>query len=180
MKIMRNGVEIELTSQEIQQAYSIYLQDCKVLDAKSQYEDWIEYEGFEKKVDWDVEEFVRMYGFHPDAASDPNSEHYLLEKFVSKFDEKFDCGRAENDIWHEAIADVMADVMKKHMASKADKIFELTYAETMAYKFTIRAKDARTAERIWREKNAAGEAGYQCDNPSAVIESRIKSVEEIK
>lgn len=179
MKITRNGVDIELTPQEVQQAYDIYLHDCKVMDAESQFKDWIEYEGFEVGLESDVKQFACMYGFAPNAASDPNNEHYLLEKFVSKFDEKFDCGRAENDIWHEAIADVMVEVMKKHTASKSDKLFELTYTETVAYKFTIRAKDACTAEQIWREKNAAGEAGYQCDNPSVVIEAYVKSVEEI-
>ena len=177
MKITRNGIDIELTPQEVQQAYDIYLHDCKVMDAQSQFKDWAEYEGFSALED-DVKEFVRMYGFEPNAVSDPGSEHYLLEKFVAMFDDKFDCGQAENDIWQNAIDEVMREIEKKHAASQSDKPFELTYTETVAYKFTIWAKDARTAEQIWRKRNAAGEAGYQCNNPSAVIESYVKSVEE--
>lgn len=150
MKIERNGVEIELTLQEVQQAYDIYLHDCKVLDAKSQYEDWIEYEGFEKNVEGDMEDFVRMYGFHPDAASDPGSEHYLLEKFVSKFDEKFDCGRAENDIWHEAISDVMAEVAKEAAKTAEEKVYEVVFHETVEYKMKIVARSAEEAKAIWK------------------------------
>ena len=176
MKIERNGVEIELTLQEVQQAYDIYLHDCKVLDAKSQYEDWIEYEGFEKNVEKDMEDFVHMYGFHPDAASDPGSEHYLLEKFVSKFDEKFDCGRAENDIWHEAITEVMGEIFLAHTASRAEKKYEVTYEETLAGKFFVLAANEDQARQVWQEQYRAGEIDQQA---MKVINSGISSVREV-
>lgn len=150
MVIVRNGVEIELTLQEVQQAYDIYLQDCKVLDAKGQYEDWIEYEGFEKNVERDMEEFVHMYGFHPDSASDPDSEHYLLERFVSKFDEKFDCNRAENDIWHEAINDVMDEVAQQIAKAAAERVYEVVFHETVERKMKIVARSAEEAKAIWK------------------------------
>lgn len=176
MVIVRNGVEIELTSQEIQQAYDIYLQDCKVMDAKSQYEDWIEYEGFEKQVEKDMEEFAHMYGFHPDAASDSGSEHYLLEKFVSKFDEKFDCGRAENDIWHEAIAEVMGDIFLAHTASRAKKKYEVTYEKTLVGKFYVLAANEDQARQVWHEQYRADEIDQQS---MKVIGSGISNVREV-
>lgn len=179
MKIVRNGIEIELTPQEIQLAYDIYLEESKTLDAESQFKEWLDYEDIDIEKSADVEWFVSAYGFLPTAAWNKNSEHYLLKRFVAAFDDKFDTGRAENDIWHSAISDVMSEIQKKYAASRADSTFELTYTETLEYKFIVQAKDARTAEQIWRDKNAAGEAGYQCDNPSVVIASCVKSVEEI-
>lgn len=180
MKIVRDGKEIELTPQEIQRAYDMYLTECKLLDAESQYKEWLEYEDINVEKAHDVEWFIDMYGFEPAAAMDRTSGHYLLEVFVKTFDDKFDTSRAENDIWHNAISDTMDEIAKAYRASHPDKTFELTYTETLVYKFTVQAKDARAAERIWRGKNAAGEAAYQCDNPAVVIASCVTNVEEVK
>lgn len=178
MIITRNGIEIELTSEEIQQAYDTYLYECKVMDAKSHYEDWLEYEGFEKDLQSDVIEFTHMYGFEPYAASDPGNEHYLLEKFVSKFDEKFDCDRAENDIWYNAIGDVMQEIMKKYLAEQECKTFEVTYTETLAYKLRIKAPNATAAEEIWREKHLTSELD-QYGVTSVVIETKLNNVDQV-
>lgn len=180
MVITRNDVEIELTPQEIQQAYDIYLQNCKVLDAKSQYEDWVEYEGFEKTLKKDVEEFTHMYGFHPDAAADPGSAYYLLARFVAKFDEKFDCNRAENDIWQEAIGDVMAEMAESAAKASGDKVYEVTFQETHERKARIVAASADAAKEVWEKDYFDLQAPMTFTSGPRIIGAVAISAEEVQ
>ena len=149
MKITRNGVEIELTSSEIQQAYDSYLHDCKVLDAQDQFGEWLSYEGYEEEYENDQKEFAKRYGFSMAEVSDPASAHYMLERFVSKFDEKFDTSRAENDIWHEAIGDVMAEMAEEATKAAGDKAYQVTFQETHERKVKIIAASADAAKLAW-------------------------------
>lgn len=98
MKITRNGMEFELTPAELEQAYREKKHYYLLCDADSQLMDF---------CNADMQGVVARCGFKREDLSDPNAEHYMLEKFVAAFENHHDCEQAENDVWQEVIRNVL-------------------------------------------------------------------------
>lgn len=103
MKITRNGVEYELTAEELYQAYREQQHNYKLDDAKYQLDDYSRYKFGANNAD----AFAETFGFSLEEVCDKTSAHYLLEKFVEAFNKCHDCGQAENDVWQECIREVL-------------------------------------------------------------------------
>lgn len=103
MTIIRDGKEYVLTADELEQAYREQKHNYKLADAESQFDDW-HCRNFDNE-----ESFAACFGFSGDDVCNVNSKHYLLEKFVERFERNHDCNQAENDIWQEAIRSVLVE-----------------------------------------------------------------------
>lgn len=118
MKIVRNNVEIELTSVELRAAHECYEHQCRIEDARRHFQEWLENEFAEDSHFYvyprDIEEcdevFRERYGFGCLEVLDEEHDHYLLEKFVEVFEKNNSCNEAENAVWECAIAQVMSEL----------------------------------------------------------------------
>lgn len=116
MKIVRNGVEYELTSGELEQAYRERKHYYLLCDAECQFIDYCRMTFY-----GNADRFTAIFGFTPEDVYDENSQHYLLEKFVAAFENHHDCECDENSMWQEVIRNVL-------IANAAK--FEVTYDAT--------------------------------------------------
>ena len=60
MEIVRNGITIQLTPEEVRKAYDQYYHECLVLDAKQNFKEWLENLGYYLLDD---NRFEKRYGF---------------------------------------------------------------------------------------------------------------------
>lgn len=122
MKMTISPNVLALTSEELEQAYRLREHNYRLQDAERQFVE--DYLGIHDRApepgSYDAEEiriiserFRDAYGFCWIEAIDPSSDHYLLEDFVEQFEEIFNCNVTENDLWQEAIWDVLAKLTKK-------------------------------------------------------------------
>ena len=102
MKIIREGKEYTLTAEELEQAYRERQHIYLLSDAADQLEEFV-------RVHFDEDEdvFADAIGFTVEDACNEDSKHYLLEKIVAAAQNTGDCNRAENDIWQDAVKDVL-------------------------------------------------------------------------
>ena len=94
---------IELTSAEMLNLYDAQVRVFLLEDAERQLMDYVDYSCLDAAHD----DFDSAFGFSLNEAVDCSSEHYLLDRIVDRFTDKFDCNVAENDLWFEAIEDVL-------------------------------------------------------------------------
>lgn len=121
MKIIRNNVEIELTSDEVRSIYEYYKHQCSLEDARRHFVEWVENAFAEGKYFYeyprDFEEcdelFQERYGFSCLEVLDEEHDHYLLEKFVQLFEKSYSCNEEENAVWEYAISRVMSELPER-------------------------------------------------------------------
>ena len=111
MKIIRNGEEIILTEQELEDAYEERKRMFIVEDAYRQLTDY--YGTFDSEyADENCQHFLDLYGFSIDDAITEGSEHYILDSLVDRFMSKQDCNTPENEIWSFVISDFERTFLK--------------------------------------------------------------------
>lgn len=177
MEIVRNGVSIQLTPEEMRLAYDKYLHECLVADAKNNFKEWLE------RVDYDTEDderFDKRYGFSIAAAYNPLGSHYMIEKFVEAFQKKYDTNVAERTLWVSAITDVM-DALPRPMG--VAQTYRVTYKEELYYHYDVEAHSQAEAEEIWHNENKSGNPDFQVVDPghiefSGVCDVHLKRAEE--
>ncbi len=96
---------IELSHSEMLNLYDAQAKEFLVEDAERQLRDYAEYSA----VTGGCMDFTGEYGFTVDQAADIDSDHYLLERIVERYSDRYDCGIAENDLWYAAIDSVLKD-----------------------------------------------------------------------
>lgn len=124
MKIFRNNVEIELTPDEVRNAYECYKHQCHIEDARRHFEEWVENafaEGcYFYEYPRDIEEcdelFQERCGFSCLEVLDEDHDHDLLEKFVQVFEKNYSCNEEENAVWEGAISQVMSELTERGCA----------------------------------------------------------------
>lgn len=170
MEIVRNGVSIELTGEEVRKAYDIYLNQCQIEDAKDAFKEWL------SDVDYDYpddEQFEKRYGFTIAAAMNPLESHYMIEKFVQAFNDKFDTNDAERTIWYSAICSVM-DALPSPEGEL--QTYRVTYKEELYYHYDVDAHSQSEAEEIWHRENKAGNPMFQTVDPDEIEFSGVYDV----
>lgn len=107
IKFTHLGVEYEMTAEEIEAAYRYQERQNRLLDAKRHYLLFVY--GIDpdelEQLDLEYQEanFEEEYGF-------PVPEGYkMLDAFVDRYEDLFDCNVAENDTWRNAIEQELAD-----------------------------------------------------------------------
>ena len=118
MIIYRNNIAIELSSKEVYAIHRVHELDLLTEDAESQLLDWINSEDMAQDSKL-RDDFISAYGFTPEDAISKESEHYLLSKLVSLYEEHHDCNVAENDTWRIVICECLAG-LKKHLTTDAN------------------------------------------------------------
>ena len=113
MKIIRNDVEIELTQEELLAAFREQDRNYLLEDAERQYKEWLDDNDWDESSPADIDGFTRKFGFAPSAPYTAGNEHYMLDQFVERYSNGYDCNIAENDLWRNAIDDVMAQLLAK-------------------------------------------------------------------
>lgn len=124
MKIIRNNVEIMLTSDEVRNIYEYYKHQCLIEDARKHFVEWVENAFAEGSYFYeyprDIEEcdelFQERYGFSCLEVLDENHDHYLLEKFVQLFEKNYSCNEEENAVWEYTISQVMSELPERGCA----------------------------------------------------------------
>jgi len=94
---------IELSPEEMRRIYDSQAHEYLLEDAERQLREYAEYHSYVA----DSEDFFDEFGFTVDEASDQNSDCYLLERFVERYADEFDCNVCENDLWFAAIDSVL-------------------------------------------------------------------------
>ena len=109
-RIQQTGeVEMELTAEELREAYLEEQHSYRLQDAEAQFYDYF-YRTFGANCDNAAQErFTRRYGFTASEVEDVTSQHYLLEKFLATFEHGPDCNNADNDAWQAAVEDVLEE-----------------------------------------------------------------------
>lgn len=59
-----------------------------------------------------AQRFADVYGFCIDEAVNDSSDHYLLNDIITEFEDNFDCNQSENDIWSDAVATVLNEIVQ--------------------------------------------------------------------
>lgn len=59
-----------------------------------------------------AQRFADVYGFCIDEAANDSSNHYLLNDIITEFEDNFDCNQSENDIWSDAVATVLNEIVQ--------------------------------------------------------------------
>lgn len=98
MNIERNGTTIELTADEVEEAYREQLKNCRKQDAARHLNDMFGDE---------PEEFAQEYGVKLDALMVDDG---FLDVAVERFEDDFDCNISENMMWENAITNVLAEM----------------------------------------------------------------------
>jgi hypothetical protein len=116
MKIFRNGQWFTLTEKELEAAFTEKHHQYELENAQQQFMCYSGYEDYEGDILWELE-FQETYGFPPAAASDPASEHYLLETLLDRFYRECSAYRAECVTWEEVVAKVLEETSNAHQES---------------------------------------------------------------
>lgn len=98
MKIERNGMSIELTAEEVEQAYRERLRNYRKDDAADHLEEMFGEE---------PEDFVSQYGVELD---DLLEDDGFLETVVERFEDSQDCNLDENTVWENVIRLVLSEL----------------------------------------------------------------------
>lgn len=109
-EITRTGViNIELTAEEKRAAYLEETRAGRLEDAEGQFNEFVHchFDGLMDEPDDKEGRFCKAYGFAPSDVTNPNSEHYLLEKFVVQYERHQNCYGSENDTWQAVIEAVL-------------------------------------------------------------------------
>lgn len=170
MEIVRNGITIQLTPEEVRKAYDQYYHECLVIDAKQNFKEWLRNFDYEPEDDM---RFEKRYGFTIAAALNPLGSHYMIEKFVEAFQDKFDTGEAELTVWRSAITEVM-DALPSPEGEP--QTYRVIYKEELYYHYDVEAHSQSEAEEIWHRENKAGNHEFQTVDPDEIEFSGIYDV----
>ena len=99
MKIQRNGKEIELTPKELLAAYREQEELFRLEDAKQHLNDLNEWECKDSHGVIITDHLLEKY----------LADDIILASILDKYDVIFDCNRAENDMWEDAIKAVVTE-----------------------------------------------------------------------
>ena len=107
-------ITVWLNATERERAYREHERQYRLMDAERQLYTYLGYEeDAEEDSEEDVEnrailqQFEDRYGFSLSEAVNDSSDHYLLDNIVYEFDDLFDCNLPENDIWCDAVRNVL-------------------------------------------------------------------------
>lgn len=170
MVIIRNGVPISLTPEEMHMAFEKEYYKCKLLDAKGHLQEYLQDPLF------DENDFAKAYGFTYEEACDPTNPHFMLDTIVQVFDNTFSTDKAEDDTWTDAIRDVLAAT--PHKTDNEERLFRVTYKEELYYQFDVWAKSGTHAREKWMAANRAGDPDFQTNEPDVIAFSGIYTIEE--
>lgn len=106
MTIYRNGQPIELTNEEMQAAYAEVNHQYELEFVRDMF---LERFG-EKDGEVSIPCFSDAYGFSPEDAVDPNSEHYLLERLLKCYKERESSHVADYVVWECVFHETMAEI----------------------------------------------------------------------
>lgn len=170
MVIVRNGVPISLTPEEMRMAYEKEYYKCQILDAKGHLHEHLQDPLF------DEQDFAKAYGFTVEEACDPVNPNFLLDKIIQVFNNSFSTDTAEDDVWTYAIKAVLATM--PHKTDDEERLFRVTYKEELYYHFDVWAKSGTHAREKWIAANRAGNPDFQTNEPDVIAFSDIYAVEE--
>lgn len=95
MKIMRNGEEIELTDEEVMEAYSSVDMEMRLSAAKNAFINFVD------------AMFDKAYGLTYSGATDKDSDDFILKELVQDFIIRHDPSVAETSTWETVVKDYM-------------------------------------------------------------------------
>ena len=120
MKITRNGVEIELTREEMLKAYSVIEVEYREEDAERQLYEFVfnndaddvmklvnEKKFLLTKYNACLIDFSKRYGKGFFSLVSPNSADYAIPALAKKFCENCDCNIDENSMWEIVIKEYL-------------------------------------------------------------------------
>lgn len=110
MKIYRSGQPIELTQEEMQAAYAEVHHQCELKFVRDLF---LEHFG-ERGNEVSIPSFSDTYGFTPEDAVNPDSEHYLLEQLLKCYNEYETSHVAETSLWDFVFHKVMDEMQQIH------------------------------------------------------------------
>lgn len=120
--IYRDGKEIRLTLDEMQEAHKQMEHIYRLETAEEYFRAKINYEEYEDDERW-LSMFSEKYGFTPEQAMDPDSPHYAMEELLSLFSEMQTDHMCEDSIWDAAVNKLLERKQKasRQASQKADK-----------------------------------------------------------
>lgn len=107
-------LEFELSDSELYEAYSEKQKVFLLQDAERHLE-FVVFGTERSTLDEDAEaaeldSFLGQYGFSYTDATDPDSNFYILEEAVDRFQDEKDCNLAENDVWENIIRNILSEL----------------------------------------------------------------------
>jgi len=112
MEIIRDGIAIKLTNEELEQAHRECQHNYLLQDAFKHLIDYINI--YEINV-------IGEYGCTFEDMTNLQSEQYLLDKIVEQFEKLSDCNIDENDTWIDACR-VVLTIKKLRMQKLKEEI----------------------------------------------------------
>lgn len=58
----------------------------------------------------ELSSFQEQYGFSYEDATDPDSNFYILDEAVDRFQDEQDCNLPENDVWENIIRNILSEL----------------------------------------------------------------------
>ena len=111
MKIVRNGIEIELSDEELEAAYREREQQYRRMDCTVHLAEYfgIDVEADDVNATGDYERFFRVFGCTFIDAVSLDSKYCVLDLLVERFNDRFDANIDENGQWENAIDEVVRE-----------------------------------------------------------------------
>lgn len=107
-------VEITLSDDEVYEVYQAQQERFRLQDARDHFDELVfgtDPEALEEEdVHQEKQRFQAQYGFNYDEAVDPESQHFVLERAIQRFQARFNCENDENAQWEAAIQYVLDEV----------------------------------------------------------------------
>ena len=111
MKIVRNGVEIVLSDEELEAAYREREHQYRRMDCTIHLAEYfgIDVEADDVNATGDYERFFRVFGCTFIDAVSLDSKHCVLDLLIERFNDRFDVNIDENGQWENAISEVVRE-----------------------------------------------------------------------
>ena len=111
MKIVRNGIEIELSDEELEAAYREREQQYRRMDCTVHLAEYfgIDVEADDVNATGDYERFFRVFGCTFIDAVSLDSKYCVLDLLVERFNDRFDANIDENGQWENAIDEIVRE-----------------------------------------------------------------------
>lgn len=110
IKFTHLGVEYEMTAEQIEAAYRYQKRQNRKQDAERQFLDFVYGDDPNnlELIDLQTQEnyFLEEYGFSVEDGLK------MLDAFVDRYEDLFDCNADENATWHDAIEQELGDTRK--------------------------------------------------------------------
>lgn len=107
-------LEFELSDSELYEAYSEQRKIFLLQDAERHLEFVVfgtERSALDEETETaELDSFLGQYGFSYEDATNPDSNFYILEEAVDRFQDEQDCNLPENEVWENIIRNILSEL----------------------------------------------------------------------